>query len=170
MIPTSGKVNVEGKISPLIELGAGFHPELTGRENIYLNGAILGLSQKQIEEKFNDIVEFSELRKFIDEPIKHYSSGMYARLGFSIAVHVDPQILLVDEILGVGDMSFQEKCFKRMEEFKKSKVTIIYVSHSLESVKNFCSKVIYLDKSEIIEIGDPKKVCDLYLKREHQNG
>ena len=121
MSPTSGQVIVNGKISPLIELGAGFHPELTGRENIFLNGAILGLKQKEIAEKFNNIVDFAELWEFIDQPVKHYSSGMYMRLAFAVAVHVDPEILLVDEILAVGDADFQAKCFEKMEEFKKSK-------------------------------------------------
>ena len=162
MEPNVGKIHISGRVSPLIELGAGFHPELTGRENIYLNGAILGLSQKQIEAQFKNIVDFAELWDYIDQPIKHYSSGMYMRLGFSVAVHVNPEILLVDEILAVGDPAFQEKCFKRMNQFKKDNVTIIYVSHDLDSVVKFCTKAIYLNHSEIIKIGPPKEVCDFY--------
>lgn len=163
MTPTSGQVIVRGKISPLIELGAGFHPELTGRENIYLNGAILGLSQKQIDERFKQIVDFAELWEFIDQPVKHYSSGMYARLGFAIAINVDPEILIIDEILGVGDSAFQEKCFKKMEEFKKSGITILFVSHSLETVKTFCNRAIYLNHHRLIADGNTEKVCQEYI-------
>lgn len=163
MTPTSGTVTVTGKVSPLIELGAGFHPELTGRENIRLNAAILGLGQKAISQKMPQIIDFSGLTDFIDQPIKHYSSGMYARLGFSIAVHVDPQILIVDEILAVGDSQFQEKCFAKMEKFKKQGITIIYISHSLESIKNFCTKTIYLDKSKLISQGNPIKIIQQYI-------
>src|SRR5690242_13628779 len=128
-VPTEGTVTVSGRIAPLIELGAGFHPELTGRENIYLNGVILGLSEKQITAKFDEIVEFSELRKFIDIPVKHYSSGMYMRLAFSVAVFTEPNILLIDELLAVGDTNFQKKCLAKMESFKKKGVTTIFVSH-----------------------------------------
>lgn len=163
MSPTKGKVIVKGRISPLIELGAGFHSELTGRENVFLNGAILGLSQKEIKNKFNSIVDFAELWDFIDEPIKHYSSGMYMRLAFAVAIHVDPEILLVDEILAVGDPEFQKKCFDKMEEFKKSKdVTIIFVSHNMSQIENFCTKVIYINEHKIIAQGETKKVCKMY--------
>jgi ABC-type polysaccharide/polyol phosphate transport system ATPase subunit len=162
MTPTSGTVNVRGKISPLIELGAGFHPELTGRENIYLNGSILGLKQKQIDAKFKDIVDFSELWDFIDQPVKHYSSGMYMRLAFSVAIHADPEILIVDEILAVGDTQFQQKCFARMNQFKKNKITIIFVSHSLSTVESFCTRVIYLNHSKIVVDGKPAAVCKKY--------
>lgn len=164
MSPNKGKVIVKGSVSPLIELGAGMHPELTGKENIYLNGSILGLKRKQINEYFQSIIDFSELSEFIDQPVKHYSSGMYMRLAFSIAVHVKPEILLVDEILAVGDTAFQEKCFKKMEEFKKEQVTIIFVSHSMQTVKSFCKKVIYINKHHIITIGEPEKVISKYLK------
>lgn len=150
MTPTIGQVIVNGKVSPLIELGAGFHPELTGRENIYLNAAILGLTRKQTNQKIQAIIDFSELAEFIDQPIKHYSSGMYARLGFSIAVHVDPQILLIDEILAVGDQQFQQKCFIKMEEFKKQKTTILYVSHDLESIMSLCNRIIQLSRGKIV--------------------
>ena len=162
MSPSSGKVHVHGRVSPLIELGAGMHPELTGRENIYLNGAILGLKRKQIDNNLKSIIDFSEIEEFIDQPVKHYSSGMYMRLAFSIAVHVEPEILIVDEILAVGDTSFQEKCFKKMEEFKKSGVTIIFVSHNLKQIENFCNRVIYLNSHKIEAIGPVKKICQQY--------
>jgi len=162
MSPTKGKVTVRGKVSPLIELGAGFHPELSGRENIYLNGAILGLKRKEIDKNFKSIVDFAELWDFIDQPIKHYSSGMYMRLAFAVAVHVDPEILIVDEILAVGDTEFQAKCFKKMVEFKKNGVTIIFVSHVLDQVRSFCSRVIYLNHHSIQSNGTPEIVCKQY--------
>lgn len=168
MSPTEGTVMVRGKISPLIELGAGFHPELTGRENVYLNAAILGLNKKETDQNFKDIVDFAELWEFIDQPIKRYSSGMYMRLGFSIAIHANPKILLVDEILAVGDPEFQKKCFNKMEDFKKEKVTIIYVSHDLETVKKFCTRAIYINHSKIIKEGNPKEICEFYLKNNHE--
>lgn len=162
MSPTMGKVEVKGQISPLIELGAGMHPELTGRENIYLNGAILGLKKKQIDANLQNIINFSEIEEFIDQPVKHYSSGMYMRLAFAIAVHVDPEILIVDEILAVGDVAFQEKCFRKMEEFKENGVTIIFVSHSLEQIKRFCNKAIYINHSKLIAKGNVDEVCEIY--------
>jgi ABC-type polysaccharide/polyol phosphate transport system ATPase subunit len=164
MFPTKGNVTVKGRISPLIELGAGFHSELTGRENIYLNGAILGLTKKQIDERFSDIVAFSELSDFIDTPVKHYSSGMYMRLGFSVAVHTDPEILLIDEIFAVGDTSFQEKCFKKMEEFKKNNVTIIFVTHDISIVESFCEKAIFINKGQLENIGDAKQIVKEYRR------
>jgi len=167
MSPNSGRVMVKGKISPLIELGAGFHPELTGSENIYLNGAILGLKRKEIDNNFQSIVDFAELQEFIDQPVKHYSSGMYMRLAFAVAIHVHPEILIVDEILSVGDQSFQEKCFKRMEEFKKSKdITIIFVSHSLGQVEQFCTRAIYLNNHKIQYDGDTQKAVQKYIKKQ----
>ncbi len=163
MSPSSGKVTTKGKISPLIELGAGMHPELTGRENIFLNGAILGLKRKQIQQYMQDIIDFSEIEEFIDQPIKHYSSGMYMRLAFSIAVHVNPEILLVDEILAVGDSDFQAKCFKRMEEFKAAEnVTTVFVSHALGQVQSFCTRVIYLNHHRIISDGLPVNIIKQY--------
>ena len=162
MSPTSGKVHVHGKISPLIELGAGMHPELTGRENIYLNGAILGLKRKEIDGYFQSILDFSELSEFIDQPVKHYSSGMYMRLAFSIAIHVEPEILIVDEILAVGDSAFQEKCFKKMEEFKKKSVTILFVSHSLSQIQSFCNRVLYLNHSHLVSDSTPEISCQKY--------
>ncbi|MFA5532009.1 MAG: ABC transporter ATP-binding protein [Candidatus Shapirobacteria bacterium] len=164
MWPTSGKIHVKGKISPLIELGAGFHPELTGRENIFLNGSILGLSQKEIKEKYKSIVDFAEIWEFIDQPVKHYSSGMYLRLAFAVAVHVQPEILIVDEILAVGDSAFQKKCFLKMEEFKQSHdITIIFVSHSLDQIKKFCTKAIYINNHQIQFDGDTTKAAQKYL-------
>jgi ABC-2 type transport system ATP-binding protein len=162
MTPSSGTVTVNGKVSPLIELGAGFHPELSGRENIRLNAAILGLGQKAIDQKMQAIIDFSGLAEFIDQPIKHYSSGMYTRLGFSIAINVDTEILLVDEILAVGDQDFQQKCLAKMEEFKKQGITIIFVSHSPESIKAFCQKAIYLNHGQIITYGPSVKTCQKY--------
>ena len=164
MYPTMGKVTVHGKVSPLIELGAGFHPELSGTENIYLNGSILGLNQKELKEMYADIVNFSELGEFINQPIKHYSSGMYMRLAFAVAIHTRPEILLVDEILAVGDTAFQEKCFAKMEQFKKDGVTIIYVSHSMEQVKSFCNRAIYINHAKLIADGPVVEVVEQYLQ------
>jgi len=161
--PTKGEIKINGQIAPLIELGAGFHPELTGRENVTLNGVILGLSKKEIEEKFKEIVDFAELWEFIDQPIKHYSSGMYLRLAFSVAVHTSPDILLIDEILAVGDSSFQAKCFAKMEEFKKAGVTIILVSHALGQIQSFCTRAVYLNEHRIIMDGKVKQVLEKYL-------
>lgn len=150
LVPTKGSVLVNGKISPLIELGAGFHPELTGRENVYLNGTILGLTKKEVDEKFNEIVEFSGIGDFIDTPVKHYSSGMYMRLGFAIAINVEPDILLIDEILAVGDAAFQKKCLEKMKEFHEKGITIIFISHSMDLVENFCERKILIDRGKII--------------------
>lgn len=161
---TKGLVLVNGRISPLIELGAGFHPELSGRDNIYLNGTILGLSRGEIDQKIDEIILFSELEEFIDTPVKHYSSGMYMRLGFSIAVSINPDILLVDEILAVGDIGFQEKCLEKMRAFHKEGVTIIIISHALELVSSFCQKVILLSNGKIIEMGQTAKVVKKYQK------
>jgi ABC-2 type transport system ATP-binding protein/lipopolysaccharide transport system ATP-binding protein len=165
MWPTSGKVHVNGQVSPLIELGAGMHPELTGRENIYLNGAILGLKRKEIDANLQNIIDFSEISEFIDQPVKHYSSGMYMRLAFSIAIHVHPEILLVDEILAVGDTDFQAKCFVKMNDYKKdNNITIIFVSHSMPQVEKFCERVIYLNHHEVLADGNTKNSIKTYLK------
>lgn len=164
MSPNFGKITVKGKISPLIELGAGFHPELTGVENIYLNGAILGLSRKEIDKNLQLIIDFSELGDFINQPIKHYSSGMYMRLAFAVAIHVKPEILIIDEILAVGDQSFQKKCFIYMEDLKKSKdTTIVFVSHGLGQVESFCTRTIYINNRQIQYNGNPKKATQKYL-------
>lgn len=166
MKPTSGKVTVQGVISPMIELGAGFDGNLTARENIYLNGAILGYSKKFLDEKFEEIVDFSELRDFLDVPVKNFSSGMTAKLAFSIATIVNPEILIVDEILSVGDIKFQEKSKHKMMEMIKGGTTVLYVSHSLESIKDLCTKVVWLEHGKVVKIGDTKKICDAYYKEQ----
>lgn len=160
--PDSGTVTVDGRISALLELGAGFHPELTGRENIYLNGAILRLSRAEIDEKFEDMVDFSEISDFIDTPVKNYSSGMYMRLGFAIAVNVDPDILLIDEVLAVGDESFQKKCMAKLESIKAAGATIIFVSHDAELVRRLCNQAILMDNGKITASGDTGPVVDKY--------
>lgn len=162
--PYKGSVETRGTVAPLIELGAGFDIDLTARENIFLNGAVLGHSKKFMKEKFDEIVEFAELQGFLDMPIKNYSSGMAARLGFSIATVVRPQILIVDEILSVGDYAFQKKCEQRMNEMLASGTTLLYVSHSCESVKNLCDYALWLEKGEEKMRGDAKTVCDAYVK------
>lgn len=163
--PTTGTVEVNGKISPMIELGAGFDPELTARENIYLNGAILGYSKEFLEEKFEEIVEFSELREFLDVPIKNFSSGMVAKLAFSISTIVNPEVLIVDEILSVGDIKFQEKSKNKMMSMIEGGTTVLYVSHSTESIKQLCNKVIWLDHGKIVKMGETNKICDEYYKK-----
>lgn len=164
LAPTKGKILVNGRISPLIELGAGFHPELSGRENVYLNGTILGLTKKEVDARFNEIVNFSEIGDFIDTPVKHYSSGMYLRLGFSIAIHVDSDILLLDEILAVGDISFQEKCLRKIKEFHEKGITIILISHSLDLVKAFCQKTILIKEGKIMKSGSTDRIVKEYSK------
>ena len=164
MKPTKGNIEVNGVISPMIELGAGFDPELTARENIYLNGAVMGYSKKFLEEKFEDIVEFSELRNFLDVPVKNFSSGMTAKLAFSIATIVNPEILIVDEILSVGDIKFQEKSKNKMLEMIKGGTTVLYVSHSLQSIKDLCTKVIWLEHGQIVELGETNQICDKYYE------
>lgn len=166
MKPTKGKVTVNGQVSPMIELGAGFDMELTARENIYLNGAILGYSKQFIDEKFEEIVEFSELRDFLDAPVKNFSSGMIAKLAFSIATVVDPEILIVDEILSVGDIKFQEKSKNKMMEMIKGGTTVLYVSHSLESIEELCDRVVWLEHGKLIKIGNTKEICKEYYKKQ----
>ena len=160
--PSRGEVIVKGRISPLLELGAGFHPELTGRENIMLNGVLLGLTRAEVSRKFSEIIEFSELGDFIDQPIRIYSSGMLARLGFSVIAYLDPEILLIDEILAVGDRAFQKKCLEKMDEFKHSGVTIVFVSHSLEDVVRLCDRVAWIENKRIKMIGEAKDVIGYY--------
>ena len=166
MKPTKGKVTVNGQISPMIELGAGFDPELTARENIYLNGSILGYSKEFINEKFEEIVEFSELRNFLDAPVKNFSSGMVAKLAFSIATVVDPEILIVDEILSVGDIKFQEKSKNKMMQMIKGGTTVLYVSHSLESIEELCDRVVWLEHGKVIKVGNTKEICREYYKKQ----
>ena len=162
MKPTEGKVTVNGVISPMIELGAGFDSELTARENIFLNGAILGYSKQFIESKFDEIVEFSELKDFLDVPVKNFSSGMTAKLAFSIATVVNPEILIVDEILSVGDIKFQEKSKNKMLEMIKGGTTVLYVSHSLNSIKELFDKVVWIENGKMIKMGETKKICEEY--------
>lgn len=161
--PTSGKITTNGKLTSLLELGAGFHPDFTGRENIYFNAAIFGLTKDEIDKRLEDIIAFSELGEFIDSPVRTYSSGMYMRLAFSVAINVDAEILLIDEILAVGDAHFQEKCFSKLEELKKSNKTIVIVSHSLDSVKKLCTRFVWLHEGEIRLDGNDK-VIDEYMK------
>ena len=166
MKPTKGKVKVKGVISPMIELGAGFDGNLTARENIYLNGALLGYSKEFLDDKFDEIVEFSELKDFLDVPVKNFSSGMTAKLAFSIATIVNPEILIVDEILSVGDIKFQEKSKKKMMEMIKGGTTVLYVSHSLQSIKELCTKVVWLEHGKVVKMGDTNKICDAYYKEQ----
>ncbi len=161
--PTFGKVSVSGRLIPLIELGAGFHPELTGQENIFLNASILGMSRHEVKLKYKQIVDFSELGEFLDTPVKFYSSGMYMRLAFSVAVSLDPEILLVDEMLAVGDLQFQQKCLQRMKEFRDQGVTIIFVGHSMETMKEFCTRVLYLKEGHLQYDGVTNEAIKQYL-------
>ena len=163
--PTSGRVAVNGRVAALIELGAGFHPEITGRENIYINGIMLGLSRREIDARFDKIVDFSGIRDFIDQPVKTYSSGMYVRLGFAVAVHVDPDILLIDEVLSVGDEEFSQKCVAKIQEMKYRGVTLLFVTHQLDQVRNLCDRALWLDHGVVTAIGDPVRVVDDYLQQ-----
>ena len=161
--PTSGTVKVHGRISALIELGAGFHPEISGRENVYINGIMLGLSKREISHRFDEIVEFAELQDFIDAPVKTYSSGMYMRLGFAVAIHVDPDVLLVDEVLAVGDEGFTHKCLDKFGDFRRRGKTVLLVTHSLGLVERFCDEVLWLDGGQAKANGDPRRVVGLYV-------
>ena len=163
--PTTGRVRVEGRISALIELGAGFHPEISGRENVFINGIMLGLTKREIQERFDEIVDFAELREFIDAPVKTYSSGMYMRLGFAVAINVNPDVLLVDEVLAVGDEGFTHKCLDKFAEFKRSNKTILLVTHSLALIERFCDEALWLDAGRAMTHGDPKRVVGAYLTK-----
>ena len=160
--PNTGSVRVEGKVSALLELGAGFHPELSGRENVFLNGAILGLSQKELRNRFDDIVDFAGIGQFIDEPVKNYSSGMYVRLGFSVAINVDPDVLFVDEVLAVGDEAFQRKCNEKFAELKHAGKTIVLVSHGMVGVQNLCDRVAWFSHGQLMQVGHPREVIEAY--------
>ena len=164
MKPTNGNINVKGTIAPLIELGAGFDMNLSARENVFLNGAVLGFSRKEMQKKFEWIIDFAELWDFVDSPIKNYSSGMIARLGFSIDTASNPDILIVDEILGVGDFKFQQKCHRRMNEIIESGTTVLFVSHSINQIKELCSRVVWLNNGELVDIGDTQRICEKYIK------
>lgn len=161
--PTSGRVALWGRVSSLLEVGTGFHPELTGRENIYLNGAILGMRRAEIQRKFDEIVSFAEVEKFVDTPVKHYSSGMYLRLAFSVAAHLEPEILIVDEVLSVGDNNFQKKCIGKMEQLGEHGRTVLFVSHNMPAVLRLCSRVILMDQGKVVADGSPSEVTRLYL-------
>lgn len=164
MKPTEGTVTVNGNICPMIELGAGFDMELTARENIFLNGAVLGYSKEFIEEKFEEIVSFSELQDFLDVPVRNFSSGMVARLAFSVATIVDPEVLIVDEILSVGDIAFQQKSEKKMRSMIEGGTTVLYVSHSIDSIKTLCDRVVWLEHGKVRKIGNAKEVCEEYIR------
>src|SRR3954449_8209632 len=163
--PTSGVVRVEGRISALIELGAGFHPEISGRENVFINGIMLGLTRREIQQRFDEIVDFAELREFIDAPVKTYSSGMYMRLGFAVAINVNPDVLLVDEVLAVGDEGFTHKCLDKFAEFKRRGKTVLLVTHSLGLAETLCDDAAWLDGGRAMTHGDPKRVVGAYLTK-----
>lgn len=164
LYPNKGTLETHGKLTSLLELGAGFHPDFTGRENIYFNAAIFGLTRQEIDKRINEIIEFSELGAFIDNPVRTYSSGMYMRLAFSIAINVDAEILLIDEILAVGDQHFQDKCFAKLKEMKESEKTIVIVTHSLGQVRELCNRAIWIYNGEVRMDGTPNEVVDEYLK------
>lgn len=163
--PTAGKIDVQGRIAALIELGAGFHPEISGRENVYINGIMMGLTRREIDRRFDQIVEFAGIGEFLDQPVKTYSSGMYVRLGFAVAVHLDPDILLIDEVLSVGDEEFSQKCIARIQEMKLKGVTLLFVTHQLDLVRQLCDRALWLDHGKVCGLGDPVRVVDSYLQR-----
>ena len=167
--PTHGRIVMHGRVAPLLEFGAGFHPELTGRENVFLNGAILGFSNAQMEEKFNRIVDFAELWDFIDAPLRTYSSGMVARLGFAVATDVDPDILILDEVLSVGDTAFQKKSAERIQSFRAHGATILFVSHDLAAVEAMCDRAFWLDHGKVVAEGSVSSVLYRYLQRDAQD-
>lgn len=167
--PTTGEVDMRGRVASLLEVGTGFNPELTGRENIFLNGAILGMTKKEIQSKFDQIVEFSEISKFLDTPVKRYSSGMYVRLAFAVAAHLDPEILIVDEVLAVGDAQFQKKCLGKMDEVSKGGRTVLFVSHNMGAVKNLCKRAVLLEQGHVKAIGETEEVLKAYLGETEHN-
>ncbi|GAB1410270.1 hypothetical protein MASR1M90_14240 [Desulfovibrionales bacterium] len=165
IVPNSGEIHVAGRVSPLLELGAGFHFELTGRDNILLNGVLLGLTKQQVLDKVQDIIAYSELEQFIDQPIRAYSSGMLARLGFAVVAHLEPEILLLDEMLAVGDAAFQKKCLRTMGEFRERQVTMIFVSHNMDDVLRVCTRAIWIHNHRIAMDGAPEEVVEAYLRQ-----
>ena len=167
--PTEGYAEVRGRVGSLLEVGTGFHPELTGRENIYLSGAVLGMKKREIDRKFDEIVAFAEMEKFIDTPVKYYSSGMYVRLAFAVAAHLDPEILLVDEVLAVGDAAFQKKCLGKMGDVAKEGRTVLFVSHNMAAIENLCSRAILLESGQIVSEGETKTIINLYLQSITEN-
>ncbi len=164
--PTEGSIEINGRVASLLEVGTGFHPELTGRENVYLNGTILGMTRKEVKAKFDEIVAFSGVEKFIDTAVKHYSSGMYVRLAFAVAAHLEPEILIIDEVLAVGDADFQKKCLGKMKEVAGHGRTVIFVSHNMEAVKNLCERAIFLEDGKLLKDDTPAAVIDFYLQRQ----
>jgi ABC-type polysaccharide/polyol phosphate transport system ATPase subunit len=169
LVPDKGSLRTHGKVSALLELGAGFHPELSGRDNVYLNGSILGMSRKQIDAQFDQIVHFAGLEQFIDTPVKNYSSGMYVRLGFSVAINVDPEILMVDEVLAVGDEAFQRKCMEKFKQFRDEGRTVVIVSHALSTMRTMCDEVAWLDHGELVGVGKPSELVDEYVGASHED-
>ena len=167
LVPDEGQVSTNGSIAALLELGSGFHPELTGRENVYLNGSILGLGKREIERKFDSIVDFAGIEQFIDQPVKNYSSGMYVRLGFSVAINVDPDILLVDEVLAVGDAAFQAKCMERFADFREAGKTVVIVSHAMGTMRTLCDQVAWLDHGRLVGVGGASSLVDDYIDETH---
>ena len=167
LVPNKGQITHRGRLAAMLEVGSGFHPELSGRENVYLNGAILGMSKGEIDRKFDSIVDFSGVEAFIDQPVKNYSSGMYVRLGFSVSIHVEPDILLVDEVLSVGDMAFQEKCAEKFVELRRSGRTVVVVSHAIEQMRTFCDEAVWLQKGQIAGLGKAADVITRYADQAH---
>lgn len=163
--PTTGSVRIKGRVASLLEVGTGFHPELTGRENIFLNGAILGMGRAEIKKKFDEIVDFAEIEKFLDTPVKRYSSGMYVRLAFAVAAHLEPEILIVDEVLAVGDAAFHKKCLGKMEDVGKQGRTVLFVSHNMTAIRNLCKRVVYLKEGRVHRIGDAAGITEEYLQQ-----
>lgn len=166
--PTKGRITLNGRVASLLEVGTGFNPELTGRENIYLNGAILGMTKKEIDRKFNEIVSFSGVEKYIDTPVKRYSSGMYVRLAFAVAAHLEPEILIVDEVLAVGDVDFQKKCIGKMKDVASNGRTVLFVSHNMEAIKNLCSRALLMEHGTIVSEGSPSQVIEMYLNNRNK--
>jgi ABC-type polysaccharide/polyol phosphate transport system ATPase subunit len=169
LVPDKGAITTRGKVSALLELGAGFHPELSGRDNVYLNGSILGMSKKQIDAQFDEIVDFAGLETFIDTPVKNYSSGMYVRLGFSVAINVDPEVLMVDEVLAVGDENFQRKCMEKFKDFRDEGRTVVIVSHALGTMRTMCDEVAWLDHGKLLGVGRPSELVDEYVGASHED-
>jgi ABC-2 type transport system ATP-binding protein len=167
LVPESGTIMTRGKVAALLELGSGFHPELSGRENVYLNGSILGLSKQQLDARFDEIVDFAGVEQFIDQPVKNFSSGMYVRLGFSVAINVEPDVLLVDEVLAVGDVSFQEKCMAKFADLKRRGKTVVVVSHAMGSMRDMCDEVAWLEGGRLLDTGVPGPIIDRYMDAEH---
>ena len=169
--PSGGKISYDGRIASMLEVGTGFHPELTGRENVYMNGAILGMTKAEIDKKFDQIVEFAEMEKFIDTPVKRYSSGMYVKLAFSVAAHLDSEIMIMDEVLAVGDMAFQKKCINKMKEAATQEDrTVLYVSHNMNTIRQLCERCIVLEKGKVIFVGDTEEAIGVYMNRNYDTG